>query len=114
MPWGGRRSSRTSARIRRAALAVPHASSRAGGVVTISQGVAAMAPGSGDDPANLLEAADRALYRAKARGDPVSERKQDDSRSGQRMLERLTEVVSEHASRTSAVNYTPWIAPARG
>jgi diguanylate cyclase (GGDEF)-like protein len=48
-------------------LCITHASSPSG-QVTISVGVASMVPGPGQDPENLLEAADSGLYRAKRRG----------------------------------------------
>jgi diguanylate cyclase (GGDEF)-like protein len=48
-------------------LALPHAGSPYG-VVTISVGVAARVPSMDDTPANLIWAADRALYRAKQDG----------------------------------------------
>ena len=51
-----------------AALGIPHEDGMAG-VVTISAGVAARRPMVSDfDVSALLQAADRALYRAKARG----------------------------------------------
>lgn len=50
------------------ACAIPHAQSRVGQVVTISAGVAVIVPARGDKPAMLIEAADRALYRAKREG----------------------------------------------
>lgn len=50
------------------ACAMPHVRSRGGQVVTISAGVAAMAPARGSKSAELVEAADRALYRAKREG----------------------------------------------
>ena len=50
------------------ALGIPHAASRAASVVTISLGVASAVPKTGDSPTALLEAADRALYRAKETG----------------------------------------------
>jgi diguanylate cyclase (GGDEF)-like protein len=50
------------------ACAMPHTASRAGSVVTISAGAAAMVPGRGDKAVDLVEAADRALYRAKREG----------------------------------------------
>jgi diguanylate cyclase (GGDEF)-like protein len=49
------------------ALGAPHLGSRLGHV-TASIGVAAAVPRLGDDPISLLERADAALYRAKARG----------------------------------------------
>ena len=49
------------------ALAIPHAGSEFG-VVTVSVGVAAMAPDSLQGPAALIEAADAALYQAKRAG----------------------------------------------
>ena len=50
------------------ARGIPHVASRAATVVTISLGVASAVPGPGDPPADLLAAADRALYRAKEEG----------------------------------------------
>ena len=49
-------------------LALPHPSSDAGRVVTVSIGVASAQPGDGSTPADLVGAADRALYRAKREG----------------------------------------------
>jgi diguanylate cyclase (GGDEF)-like protein len=49
------------------ALALPHAAAPAG-CITASLGVAAMVPGGGDEAEQLVEAADDALYRAKAAG----------------------------------------------
>jgi diguanylate cyclase (GGDEF)-like protein len=49
-------------------LAIPHVSSAAGGVVTLSAGVAATVPTEAGSPAELLAAADRALYAAKRAG----------------------------------------------
>ncbi len=49
-------------------LAIPHPWSSAHGVVTVSLGVAATRPAAGGAAAALLEAADRALYAAKAGG----------------------------------------------
>lgn len=50
------------------ALGLPHARAAVAGVVTISAGVAACQPRPGDDPASLVQAADAAMYRAKAAG----------------------------------------------
>lgn len=50
------------------ALAMPHAFSDAGPVVTVSVGVASLVPGDDDSPMELIEAADEALYQAKRRG----------------------------------------------
>lgn len=49
-------------------LRLPHATSRCSDVVTISAGVATVAPRLEDDPEKLIEAADVALFRAKAEG----------------------------------------------
>jgi diguanylate cyclase (GGDEF)-like protein len=49
-------------------LAIPHASSASAAVVTLSAGVATAWPGDGGSPADLLQAADRALYVAKRAG----------------------------------------------
>jgi diguanylate cyclase (GGDEF)-like protein len=49
-------------------LAIPHPRSSVGPLVTLSIGVAVDAPRARGSPAALLEAADRALYRAKAAG----------------------------------------------
>lgn len=51
-----------------AALCIAHEASDVCGRVTLSFGVAAMVPGTGSTPKILMEIADRALYRAKARG----------------------------------------------
>jgi len=45
-----------------------HAASPLGGIVTLSAGVATIAPGPGCGPASLIAAADAALYEAKKRG----------------------------------------------
>lgn len=51
------------------ALAIPHPASPVGGVVTVSVGVAGQVPGiDGPCPAELVGAADRALYAAKRAG----------------------------------------------
>ncbi|MBN1827687.1 MAG: diguanylate cyclase [Deltaproteobacteria bacterium] len=50
------------------ALGIPHASSAAGPVVTISLGIATLIPRTDKSPAELIGAADNALYRAKAEG----------------------------------------------
>jgi diguanylate cyclase (GGDEF)-like protein len=51
------------------ALAIPHSKSViAGGVVTISLGVAAMVPSAGGNCADLIHGADRSLYQAKNAG----------------------------------------------
>lgn len=50
------------------ALALPHALSDAASVLTISLGVAAAEPAEGEDPAALLDAADKLLYQAKNAG----------------------------------------------
>jgi diguanylate cyclase (GGDEF)-like protein/PAS domain S-box-containing protein len=49
-------------------LALPHAASTAGPIVTVSLGVANFAPRHGDSPESLVESADRALYEAKQQG----------------------------------------------
>lgn len=49
-------------------LALPHPDSDAGRIVTVSIGVASAQPGDGTSPADLVGAADRALYRAKREG----------------------------------------------
>lgn len=46
----------------------PHAKATASGIVTISVGVASCVPQLGQRPAGLLQAADAAMYRAKAQG----------------------------------------------
>ncbi len=51
-----------------AALAIPHAASRAADYVTVSQGVACTVPEAESAPAVLLQAADGRLYAAKAGG----------------------------------------------
>jgi len=50
------------------ALAIPHASSSAAPVVTISLGVASVVPATDSAAAEMLAAADQALYRAKGEG----------------------------------------------
>jgi diguanylate cyclase (GGDEF)-like protein len=50
------------------ALAIPHSASAAAPVVTISLGISFTVPGSGESSADLLAAADKALYRAKEGG----------------------------------------------
>lgn len=50
------------------ALGLPHARAALAGVVTISAGVAACVPVPGADSASLVQAADAAMYRAKAAG----------------------------------------------
>ena len=50
------------------ALGLPHVRAAVAGVVTISVGVAACLPRPGMDAASLLQAADAAMYRAKAGG----------------------------------------------
>ena len=49
-------------------LALPHADSPSGDVVTISVGLAAMTPNDVDEETELIQLADEALYRAKDRG----------------------------------------------
>jgi diguanylate cyclase (GGDEF)-like protein len=49
-------------------LLIPHPRSEAAGVVTISIGAASMVPTPGEQPVQLIERADAALYRAKAAG----------------------------------------------
>lgn len=49
-------------------LSIPAALGDDPGVVSISQGVAVLEPGPGADPLRLVEAADQALYEAKAAG----------------------------------------------
>lgn len=49
-------------------LALPHAQSSTGPVVTISTGVCALTPGAADTHESLIEATDRALYQAKHEG----------------------------------------------
>jgi diguanylate cyclase (GGDEF)-like protein len=55
-------------RARIEALAIPHATSGVAPVVTISGGVATVFPRRGLSPGGLVDAADRALYRAKRDG----------------------------------------------
>jgi len=57
-----------SLRARVQALAIEHACSPIAPVVTISAGVAALVPRKDLSPATLMDAADRALYRAKREG----------------------------------------------
>lgn len=49
-------------------LAIPHKASAAGGFVTISLGVAGIAAGKCASPAELIAAADQAMYEAKQKG----------------------------------------------
>lgn len=60
----------TAERMREAVqrLCIPHAYSTAAPVVTVSLGVTSAVPGTSDPAAALVEAADRALYRAKHEG----------------------------------------------
>ncbi len=51
-----------------AGLRLAHAASPVAPHVTISVGLCSLAPGTGDQPARLLELADRALYDAKRAG----------------------------------------------
>jgi diguanylate cyclase (GGDEF)-like protein len=55
-------------RARVEALAIAHSSASLATVVTLSAGVATAAPAEGGSPAELLQAADRALYAAKRAG----------------------------------------------
>ncbi len=55
-------------RVRLEGLAISHRASTVVPRVTLSAGVAAVVPGPKADPASLVEAADRALYRAKHSG----------------------------------------------
>ena len=48
--------------------ALPHPRSAVSNVVTVSVGVAVMVPAATHEPALLIDAADQALYRAKAAG----------------------------------------------
>lgn len=50
------------------ALAIPHAASPVVNLVTISLGVASMIPTNNSSPRNLIEMADKALYKAKQEG----------------------------------------------
>lgn len=50
------------------ALALPHADGVNNAQVSVSMGVHSLQPGEGDSPAQLIEAADANLYRAKAQG----------------------------------------------
>ena len=49
-------------------MKIPHGHSQASNVVTVSAGVATMIPSSDTSRKALVEAADKALYRAKAEG----------------------------------------------
>lgn len=49
-------------------LRITHKSSQISGYITLSYGIAAMVPTAGDSWKRLIEAADQALYRAKAKG----------------------------------------------
>jgi diguanylate cyclase (GGDEF)-like protein len=51
-----------------AQLAIPHAKSTAGPLVTVSMGLASTTPNEKVDPANLVKMADALLYRSKAEG----------------------------------------------
>ena len=66
----GARAASTAERIRKAveALAVEHRASRAGLVLTVSIGVAIVAPDIRRTPGGALQLADEALYRAKSQG----------------------------------------------
>ncbi len=48
--------------------AIPHSASETGDIVTLSMGVASTVPDQSGDPAQLIECADRALYRSKEEG----------------------------------------------
>lgn len=65
-----RMSTKIAERVRSAvkALAIPHEQVGAGGVVTVSIGVASQVPGPGHAIQALLDRADKALYRAKSEG----------------------------------------------
>ncbi|MEG4319390.1 MULTISPECIES: diguanylate cyclase [unclassified Microcoleus] len=49
-------------------LAIPHEQSDVSAIVTVSMGIASMVPSRGKSPAQLIAAADRALYDAKRQG----------------------------------------------
>jgi PleD family two-component response regulator len=51
-----------------AELALPHRSSSVAPVVTLSLGITTVQPGEGEDPALIIEVADRALDEAKRKG----------------------------------------------
>jgi diguanylate cyclase (GGDEF)-like protein len=51
-----------------AGLAIPHARSGTGQIVTLSQGIASLTPEKETSPGDLIQRADRALYRAKEQG----------------------------------------------
>ncbi|MDB5058301.1 MAG: Response regulator, contains domain, partial [Chloroflexi bacterium] len=55
-------------RARIESVEITHASSEVSNFVTVSAGVAATIPHKGDTPAGLIEAADKALYKAKQEG----------------------------------------------
>ncbi len=55
-------------RARVESLKIPHSYSKAGSVVTVSAGVTSMVPGHDTGRRTLVEAADKALYRAKSEG----------------------------------------------
>ena len=66
----GNRAAGTAERIRKSieALAIEHRAARAGGVLTVSIGVAVVAPDLRRTPGGALQLADEALYRAKSQG----------------------------------------------
>ena len=66
----GSRATKTAEQVRRSVegLAIEHRGSRAGAVLTVSIGVAVVAPQVKRTPAGALQLADEALYRAKSRG----------------------------------------------
>jgi diguanylate cyclase (GGDEF)-like protein len=66
----GNRASMTAEQIRRSveALAIEHRASRSGTVLTVSIGVAVVAPDLERAPGGALQLADEALYRAKSKG----------------------------------------------
>ena len=61
---------RTASRLRKmiAQEKIPHERSTVSDCITISQGMITVTPGPGDEPADLIKRADRALYNAKGAG----------------------------------------------
>lgn len=66
--WDGAKVLGEKSRAAIAGAKIPHRASSVKPVVTVSVGVATVVPGMGSEPAQLIQAADQALYRAKLLG----------------------------------------------